>query len=81
MSEVPDIQRKTVIVLLVLTVVVSVVGTWMVLNIDPDVNYYEVGDGDRDRVTSSTGNIHLRVLPQQQTQAAGSISFKVIPQE
>ncbi len=50
-----DISKRTVLVLLVLTLVVSVVGTWTILS-QPTTIYKTVTDGG-----PATGKVHLDI--------------------
>ncbi len=69
-----DISKKTIIVLVILTLVISLLGTWTVLN---EVKNIRKTTEDK---SSAQGNVKLTILPneitksQEQTSATGAVA-------
>lgn len=67
-----DISKKTVAVLLVISIVLSVTGTWLALNAEPKVTYVDntgsghvkvkINEPDPEPV-SRPGNVGVTILP------------------
>lgn len=73
-----DVSKRTVLVLLVITVLVSVVGTWTVLNSMDSTHVEWTAKGE-----PSAGQIKLNVLPDSTPEpdlTTGNVVFNVLPQ-
>ena len=68
MSE--DISKNTIIILVILTVVISLLGTWTVLN---EVNKIKFTSPEVERESLSSGKIILTIDPPEEIKATGQV--------
>ncbi|MBC8500799.1 MAG: hypothetical protein ISS25_01970 [Nanoarchaeota archaeon] len=65
-----DISKNTILVLVVLTVVISLLGTWTVIN---EVNNIKVTSPEVSREAQSSGKIMLTINPPDEVETTGKV--------
>ncbi|KYK26884.1 hypothetical protein AYK26_07110 [Euryarchaeota archaeon SM23-78] len=79
---VEDISNKTIVVLVILTVIISILGTLVVLN---EVNNLKAESFNTiGRGSSSSGRVSLEVIPREQPALGGStgqVTLEILSRE
>lgn len=76
-----DISNKTIVVLVVLTVIISVLGTFVVLNEVSNLEKPNVRTVVSDQTTQQ-GRVSLEILPNEEPLTAsttGHVTFEILP--
>ena len=76
-----DISNKTIVVLVVLTVIISVLGTFVVLNEVSNLEKPNIRTVVRDETTQQ-GRVSLEILPREEPltgSATGKVTFEILP--
>ena len=75
-----DISNKTIVVLVVLTVIISILGTVVVLNEVTNADFDEQPLQEAVTLSSAQGEVKLTILPKQQGDSAtGHVTLEILP--